>query len=395
MDSGVISKAAGSEDRMLKVAIVGCGKIADAHVSQIQRVEGCEIVGVCDSEPLMARQLYERFPVKRYYSDLTDLLSDARPDVVHITTPPESHFDIARVCLERGCHVYVEKPFTLHEEEAQGLVALANEKGLKLTAGHDHQFSHVARRMRTLVESGYLGGGPVHMESYYCYDLGDPTYARALLGDKQHWVRRLPGGLLHNIISHGIARIAEFLTSDSPQVIAYGFVSPLLKRMGESEIVDELRVIICEQERTTAYFTFSTQMRPSIHQFRVYGPKNGLLLDQDQETLIKLRGGRFKSYVEKFIPPVMFAEQHLGNLITNVRTFLARDFHMQSGMKYLIESFYRSIIQGTPVPIPYREILLTARIMDAIFNQIGARGSQVDFQFQARDRMPLPAKLRH
>jgi len=365
---------------MLKVAIVGCGKIADAHASQIQRIKGCEIVGVCDREVLMARQLYERFPVKRYYSDLTELLSDARPDVVHITTPPESHFDIARFCLERGCHVYVEKPFTLHAEEAQVLVALANEKGLKLTVGHDDQFSHVARRMRTLVQSGYLGGVPVHMESYYCYDFGEPGYARALLGDKQHWVRRLPGGLLHNVISHGIASIAEFLGSESPQVIAYGFVSPLLKRMDESEIIDELRVIICEEERTTAYFTFSSQMRPLLHQFRVYGPKNGLVLDQDQETLIKLRGGRFKSYAEKFIPPVIFAEQHLGNLIRNVRTFLAMDFHMKSGMKYLIESFYRSIIQGTPVPIPYREILLTARIMDAIFDQLAARRSQVHFE---------------
>jgi len=379
---------------MLRVAIVGCGKIADAHASQIQRIKGCEIVGVCDREVLMARQLYERFPVKRYYSDLTELLSDARPDVVHITTPPESHFDIARFCLEQGCHVYVEKPFTLHAEEAQVLVALANEKGLKLTVGHDDQFSHVARRMRTLVQGGYLGGVPVHMESYYCYDLGEPGYARALLSDKQHWVRRLPGRLLHNIISHGIARIAEFLGSESPQVIAYGFVSPLLKRMDEREIIDELRVIICEEERTTAYFTFSSQMRPSLHQFRVYGPKNGLVLDQDQETLIKLRGGRFKSYVEKFIPPVIFAEQHLGNLVSNVRTFLARDFHMKSGMKYLIESFYRSIIQDTPVPIPYREILLTARIMDAIFDQLGARQSGVHFESRVRDQMPLHTTLR-
>ena len=378
---------------MLKVAIVGCGKIADAHASQIQRVEGSEIVGVCDSEPLMARQFYERFAVKRYFTDLTELLSDARPDVVHITTPPESHYDIARVCLERGCHVYVEKPFTLHEKEAQGLVALANEKGLKLTVGHDDQFSHVTRRMRTLVESGYLGGAPVHMESYYCYDLGDPSYARAFLGDKQHWVRRLPGGLLHNIISHGIARIAEFLISDSPQVIAYGFVSPLLKRLDESEIIDELRVIICEEEGTTAYFTFSSQMRPSIHQFRVYGPKNGLVLDQDHETLIKLRGGMFKSYAEKFLPPVIFAEQYLRNLITNVGIFLARDFHMKSGMKYLIESFYRSIIQGTPVPIPYREILLTARIMDAIFEQIGARRSQVYLESQVQNQKSLHPTL--
>src|SRR5580693_8855460 len=110
---------------MLRVAIVGCGKIADSHASQIQRIKGCEIVGVCDREPLMARQLCERFPVKGYFSDLKKLLSEARPDVVHITTPPQSHFDLAKLCLEWGCHVYVEKPFTLFEAEARSLIALA------------------------------------------------------------------------------------------------------------------------------------------------------------------------------------------------------------------------------------------------------------------------------
>jgi len=361
---------------VLKVAIVGCGKIADSHASQIQRVKGCEIVGVCDREPLMAKQLYERFPVKQYFSDLTTLLSEAKPHVVHVTTPPESHFDIAKICLEWGCHVYVEKPFAISESQARRLIALANERGLKVTAGHDDQFSHVARRMRTLVQSGFLGGAPVHMESYYCYELGRSGYAGALLSDKNHWVRRLPGKLLHNIISHGVARIAEYMTSASPQVLAYGFVSPLLRGLGESEIIDELRVIISDEERTTAYFTFSSQMRPALHQFRVYGPKNGLVLNQDQETLIKLRGPRYKSYVEKFLPPAMLAGQCLENLGTNLRRFLVKDFHMKSGMKYLIESFYRSIVEQTPVPIPYREILLTAKIMDAIFAQLPMEGSQ-------------------
>lgn len=361
---------------MLRAAIVGCGKIADAHASQITRINGCEIVGVCDRELLMARQLSERFPVQQYFSDLTELLAQAKPDVVHITTPPESHFEVARFCLERGCHVYIEKPVTLNAEDARLLVTLANERGLRLTAGHDHQFGHAARRMRALVQRGYLGGAPVHIEGYSCYDLSDPEYARAFLGDKRHWVRRLPGQLLQNTISHGIAGIAEFLTSDAPQVIAHGFVSPMLRAMGETDLVDELRVIICEEERTTAYFTFSSQMRPLLHQIRVYGPKHGLILDHDQDTLIKLRGQRFKSYAENFMPPVIFAAQHLGALVTNLRTFMARDFHVKSGMKYLIESFYRSITEGTPVPIPYRDILLTARIMDAIFDQLAAGRSQ-------------------
>jgi len=339
------------------------------------RIKGCEIVGACDSEPLMASQLCERFPVGEAFTSLDALLDEARPEVVHVTTPPPSHFEIAKRCLERGCHVYVEKPFTVNAQQAEILVALAKESGLKLTVGHDDQFSHVAKRMRSLVQSGYLGGTPVHMESYFCYDLSDPAYARALLNDKRHWVRRLPGKLLHNIISHGIARIAEFLTGDTPQVLAYGFVSPFLKKMGERELVDELRVIISEAELTTAYFTFSSQMRPSLHQFRIYGPQNGIVVDQDQETLIKLPGGRYKSYLEKFVPPVGFASQFLGNLATNVTTFLARDFHMKAGMKCLIESFYNSILENTPPPIPYREIVMTARIMDAIFDQLEARRS--------------------
>src|SRR5215472_12137064 len=371
---------------MLKVGIVGCGKIADDHCSQIQRIKGCEIVGVCDRELLMARQLSERFPVKAYFSDLTQMFSHAKPDVIHVCTPPESHFAIAETALEAGCHVYVEKPFALCLDDARELIALATRKGLKITAGHDDQFRHAARRMRALVHEGYLGGGPVHMESYYCYELGGSGYARALLADKQHWVRKLPGKLLHNVISHGIARIAEFVTGDSPEVIAYGFTSPALRSKGESEIIDELRVIISDQERTTAYFTFSSQMRPALHQFRVYGLGNGLILDQDQETLIKLRGNRFKSHLERFAPPVNMAGQHLANLRTNLGLFLRNDLHMKSGMKYLIESFYRSILEDGPMPIPYREIILTARIMDAIFLQL-RRQSQQDEAVA-----PLPAQ---
>jgi predicted dehydrogenase len=363
-------------DDMLKIALVGCGKIADAHASQIQRIAGCEIVGVCSRDPLKAKRLYERFPVKGYFTDLTELLDRARPDVVHVTTSAESHFDVARLCLEQGCHVYVEKPFTLYAEQAQRLIDLANRKGVRLTVGHNDQFSHVARRMRALVQSGYLGGLPVHMESYYSYDLGDPIYARALLGDEHHWVRRLPGKLLQNVISHGIARIAEFLTSDVPHVIAHGFVSSLLKQMNESEIVDELRVVISDDKRRTAYFTFSTEMRPSVHQFRMYGTKNGLFLDQDHETLIKLRGQKFRSYADIFIPPLLLAKQHFGTLVTNLRLFMGRDLHKYSGMRHLIESFYRSIREDAPLPIPYREILLTARIMDAIFEQLSTSRSE-------------------
>jgi hypothetical protein len=92
--------------------------------------------------------------------------------------------------------------------------------------------------------------------------------------------------------------------------------------------------------------------------------------------LIRLRGTRFKSYVEKFAPPAILAEEYLGNLVGNVGRFLVGDFHMKAGMKYLIEAFYRAIVDGASVPISYREILLTARIMESIFGQLDEAGRQ-------------------
>jgi predicted dehydrogenase len=359
---------------MLKVAIIGCGKIADDHMELITLIPGCEVVAACDRELLMARQLCDRFRVPQAFDDVGRMLNSCRPNVVHITTPPQSHLGIGKQCLDAGAHIYVEKPLTLNTRDAKDLIGHAEAKGLKLTVGHDLQFSPVARRMRKLFQSGYLGSSVVHLESYYCYDLGNRSYAKALLANSQHWVRHLPGKLLHNVISHGIARLAEFLTTDDPAVFARGFVSPMLRSLGENELMDELRVVIVEEDRTTAYFTFSSQMRPSLNAFRVFGNRNGLMLDQHQETLVKLPGSRFKSYAEKFLPPWIMARQYVGNSVNNVRLFLGRDFQMKAGMKYLIESFYRSVTGGIPAPIPYREILLTSRIMDEIFTQLNGTG---------------------
>lgn len=354
----------------LRVAIVGCGKIADAHAAQIRALPGCELVAVCDREELMARQLADRFAVERCFTDVDDLLRGAAPDVVHITTPPQSHFEITRRCLEHGAHVYVEKPFTVDARQAEDLVSLAETVGRRLTVGHDAQFSPAAQRMRDLVRAGYLGDAVVHAESYYGYDLGDAAYAGAFLADANHWVRRLPGGLLQNVISHGIARLAEYLRGDAPRVVAQAFTSPSLAERGGGDVLDELRVMIVDAAHTTAYFTFSSRMRPILHQFRVFGSRNALVLDETQQTVVKVRGAAFKSYVERFVPPVIMAREYLGNAARNARLFLRNEFHMEAGKRNLMAAFYRSIVEGGPVPIPYREILLTATLMDAIFEQV-------------------------
>ena len=357
---------------MINVGIIGCGKVADQHAIQIQQIPGAEIVGVCDSEPLMAKQISERFKIKKYFTNVQEMLEKVKLNVVHITTPPQSHFELGKTCLEGGCNVYIEKPFTLNTAEAEVLIGLANQKGVKLTAGHNAQFTHTMVRMRELVRRGYLGGEPVHMESIYCYSFSGESYAKALLGDSEHWVRKLPGSLLQNIISHGISKIAEFLKSDMPMVIADGFASPFLKSIGQGDIIDEARVIIKDDDSTTAYFTFSSQISPVLHQFRLYGPKKSLIVDDDHQILIKVDNNDYKSYLRYFLPPFQYAKQYVENFSGNFKKFIRKDFHMpfDSGLKKLIESFYDSIVNNLPLPLSYREILLTSKIMDNIFEQI-------------------------
>jgi hypothetical protein len=95
-------------------------------------------------------------------------------------------------------------------------------------------------------------------------------------------------------------------------------------------------------------------------------------MDDDQLTVIRMKGSRYKSYLEQFVPPWDYAKQYIGNSLGNMTKFLKADFQTGYSMKVLIRTFYRSIAEGLPLPIPYGEILQTSRIMDEIFSQLGS-----------------------
>src|SRR5271155_6250151 len=125
----------------LKVAIVGCGKIADGHVAEILKMpEVARVVGVCDLELIMAEQVALRYGIARFYDRFDRMLETERPDVVHITTPPQSHLSLALAAIDAGCHVYVEKPFTLDAADAEKLLERAGRAGRKVTIGYSYLF---------------------------------------------------------------------------------------------------------------------------------------------------------------------------------------------------------------------------------------------------------------
>jgi predicted dehydrogenase len=354
----------------LRVALVGCGKMADQHMAAIKRIPNVHIVGVCDNDEMMAEQLSDRFGLGFSTNELDRLLESQKPDIVHITTPPQSHYELAKRCLDAGCHAYIEKPFALTTEETVRILNFAEKMKLKVTAGHNYQFTWENIEARNLVKSGYLGGRPIFIESYYSYNFVGDSYALALLGDKEHWVRKLPGKLLHNVISHAVARLAEFMEEDNPRVSVLGYTSPALRARGEKTIRDELRVTVFDKANTSALLIFTSQIKPPVNKYRLYGEKNSIEVDNFNRTIIRMKDTNYKSYARYFAQPLLLAQEYSRNTINNVIRFLSAKFHDDSGLTNLIGAFYDAVREQRPLPISYREIILTSRIMDSIFQQL-------------------------
>jgi predicted dehydrogenase len=351
----------------LKIAIVGCGKIADAHVEEIRKIPSVQLCAVCDLEPIMAEQLAVRFAVPRWYSDVAKMLDLEKPDVLHITTPPQSHLVLVRQAVAAGCHVFLEKPVALRHCDTEAILASVIAAERKLAVNYWPRFEAPALELRRLYESGVLGN-VVHVESYLGYDL-QGEFGMAFKRDPEHWVHRLPGKLFQNVLDHVLNKIVPFL-DDEPfiKAIAYHGNSGSDKT-DAGELLDELRVMI-RGAHTSAYATFSAHARPVGQTFRVYGTNNTAFVDFAARTLVLERKQTFPSALGRLFPPFLVAKDYLGQSFRNLNSFSHSRFHFLDGMRRLLSEFYLSIEKDSPPPIDYQEIRRVSAMMEQIFQQV-------------------------
>ena len=118
----------------MKIAIVGCGRIAKTHARILKKsVAGAELV-FCDRNQEKANEYASHYSsATAGYSDFSELLKREQPTAVHILTHPESHVGLATAALEAGAHVFIEKPITESLADLDALQALANKQQKKET----------------------------------------------------------------------------------------------------------------------------------------------------------------------------------------------------------------------------------------------------------------------
>lgn len=352
----------------LKIAVVGCGKIADGHVEEIRKLpELAELVAVCDREHEMARQLALRQNIAGVYDDFDRLLAEQKPDVVHIATPPGVHLALAKRAIDAGAHVLVEKPLTLTYADSEALVSHAEKAGKKVSVGYGYHFEPPAQTLRAHLAAGDLGE-IVHLETFYGYNL-EGAFGAAMLGDPKHWIHSMPGRLLQNVLDHPVSKITEFMPDERPTITASGFVRRKA-RFGDvrDELVDEARILI-RGERVSAYVTFSAHVRPVHHFLRVYGSKNTAHVDYNNRTCTLDIAGSLPSALGRLVPAFQSAASYAREGVRNMGRFAKSEFQFFVGFQELFRQFYGAILHGTPLPISHRDILRTSWILDEIYAQ--------------------------
>ncbi len=348
-------------EKRIKVGLVGCGQIADAHLQQIRRIPWADPVAVCDLEPLLARQAAERFEIPGQFTSLEEMLDQSQPDVVHVTTSVASHRPLAMQLLEAGVHVYVEKPFTVDADEARNVLDCARRHDRLVCLGHDQLFDPTWLECRERIDAGEVGDVQ-HVESVLGYPLNGP-FGTQVIANPDHWVRQLPGGLFQNTISHPLYRITELLQDAAPELQANWF-----SRFNHIPFPTELRAHL-RGECVTGSLLFTSSTKPCHRLTRIYGTDGSLEVDLNSQLIRAEKVGRYPGAFAKIEEPWRRVRESTSNLARNMRRFWKGELHYFEGMKRTFLKFYEAVRDGAECPISYDEMIRVTQIMDRIFDE--------------------------
>jgi UDP-2-acetamido-3-amino-2,3-dideoxy-glucuronate N-acetyltransferase len=140
-----------------KIGIIGCGRWGINHVKTAYGLLDKNLVAVFDSNQKLKEKVSEISHSIPFTTNKNDIILNSDVKGVIIATPAETHFSLAKECLENGKHVLVEKPITLHTIEAKQLIAIAKENDRRLMVGHVLLYHPAIISLKKLCTDGKIG----------------------------------------------------------------------------------------------------------------------------------------------------------------------------------------------------------------------------------------------
>lgn len=145
-----------TEDKPLRAAVIGLGKMGLSHQSMVNAHPQIRLQAVCDTTAYVTDVL-SKYTGVTAYADVHKLLDKEPLDCVFVATPSRYHNEIVRAALQKGLHVFCEKPFTLDPEEGYRLADLAEAGKLVNQVGYHYRFVAAFNEARRILDLGLLG----------------------------------------------------------------------------------------------------------------------------------------------------------------------------------------------------------------------------------------------
>ena len=140
-----------------RVAGIGAGYFSRFHLEGWRRIEGVELAGWCDTDPVKTEALATLYGVKATFMDAARMLDELRPDVVDIVTPPATHHALVALAAERGISTICQKPLAPTYEEAAAIVATAEAGDIPFIMHENFRWQPWYREAKRLIDDGALG----------------------------------------------------------------------------------------------------------------------------------------------------------------------------------------------------------------------------------------------
>jgi predicted dehydrogenase/nucleoside-diphosphate-sugar epimerase len=343
----------------LRVGLIGAGKMGMHHLKAIKALPHATVVGVAD--PAASREALDALlPAEaEIVATAAELLNRIKPDVVHIVTPPGSHASLAKLAIEAGCHVYLEKPFTPTSGEAEEILALAAARGVKVCAGHQVLFEAPARA--ALAELPTIGR-VVHIESHFSFKM----VRRTITAVEQ----------IKDILPHAVYPVVEQLQA------ATGLDTPL-ELAGISVDAKGDAYALIRQGSVTAIVMVTINGRPVEQYQQIIGTNGSLRADYIGGTLIRLIGPGAGPGV--LLTPFRRSWQTITGTTRGIVRLVKRLGASYPGLTALVGAFYESIRHDTAPPQTTQAIIETVRICERIGTELDL--AEADQERAARVRL--------
>ena len=264
-------------EKKVRVGLIGLGSISYAHEAGYSELgEACQIVAMCDINEEEVNNRIGMYEGAKGYTHYRELLDNLDVDMVDIIVPHVLHYEIAKAALEHGKHVLVEKPITVKSEQAEELIALAIQKGLKFSVAENTHFVTAYLKAEEILKSGILGD----IWSVRTLIAGSEVYR---IKDPNLWHGKAPyGGVILDSSVHNFY-LFKWLFGGVRDVL--GFAS---KVVPEGEMEDN--GLILGHLANGAEFQLNTSCTfeiPWTERVEIYGSKGGMIIDQLMNPVVK------------------------------------------------------------------------------------------------------------